>query len=102
MRTSVGEYVDDRHGRDDLRRMVAIAKKVQAVTGLEVGNSELPFVQRYEPSARFRAHYGERAFCFSSPANPDVGSPTSSILPRSRFPTPPSVRPRAQTCTTWT
>jgi len=58
VRTSVGEYVDYKSlDADDLRRMVAIAKKVEAVTGLAVGNSELPFVQRYEPSARFRAHY---------------------------------------------
>ena len=74
VRTSVGEYVDYKSlDADDLRRMVAIAKKVEAVTGLAVGNSELPFVQRYEPSARFRAHYGERAFRLAFPL--DVGSP---------------------------
>lgn len=72
VRTSVGEYVDYKSLDDgDLARMVAIAKKVEAVTGLAVGNSEAPFVQHYEPSARFRAHYGERPLS----SRLDVGSP---------------------------
>ena len=93
VRTSVGEYVDYKSlDADDLRRMVAIAKKVEAVTGLAVGNSELPFVQRYEPSARFRAHYGERAFCPAFPPRRRFAECQISEchpVPRSSLPTHP-------------
>ncbi len=93
VRTSVGEYVDYKSlDADDLRRMVAIAKKVEAVTGLAVGNSELPFVQRYEPSARFRAHYGERAFCPAFPPRrrfADCQISECHPVPRSSLPTHP-------------
>ena len=87
VRTSVGEYAYyGAMDANDLRRMVAIAKKVEAVTGLAVGNSEAPFVQHYGPSARFRAHYGEKKR-FLSPPNPstDVGSP-NVINPPSKSP----------------
>ena len=93
VRTSVGEYVDYKSlDADDLRRMVAIAKKVEAVTGLAVGNSELPFVQRYEPSVRFRAHYGERAFCPAFPPRRRFAECQISEchpVPRSSLPTHP-------------
>lgn len=98
VRTSVGEYLyyDGLEDANDLRRMVAIAKKVEAVTGLAVGNSEAPFVQHYGPSARFRAHYGERALLFVPPRTPEgVGSPNVVNPPRSPVPRlTPSVRPR--------
>ena len=108
VRTSVGEYVDYKSLDDgDLARMVAIAKKVEAVTGLAVGNSEAPFVQHYEPSARFRAHYGEQKRVSS---RLDVGSPMVNFYifvphPVARLPTHllrPLPSTSAQTCTTWT
>lgn len=60
VRTSHGEYADyHKVDEGDRAKVLAIARKAEAITGLEVGNSEVPFLQHYKASNRFRAHYGE-------------------------------------------
>lgn len=65
VRTSNGQFVDYKTiDPDDREKVLAIARKAEAITGLEVGNSERPFLQHYKPSKRFRAHYGESPSSF--------------------------------------
>ena len=60
VRTSHGEYADyHKVDEGDRAKVLAIARKAEAITGLEVGSSEVPFLQHYKASNRFRAHYGE-------------------------------------------